>query len=595
MLKRILAVVGFGCILFFAVLPARALDTQNFTIESFTADYYLTKNENKTSLLNAKEKIVALFPDYDQNHGILRAIPKSYQNHTVSLQVASVTDDNGKPYSYTTYDENDNTVLKIGDPDKYARGQTIYNITYNLRNVINFQESGDEFYWDVNGDQWAQTFGVVTARIHLTDELSANQSKQVCYTGSFGSRSQNCLISNSSAKQESLITVEANDLGSYQTLTFAVGFNKGTFILGPEIAEEKRRQALLVGAAIGTGTLPPVLTLTFMIRRWRKYGRDPRGRGVIVPEYLPPKGLNALSGGFILEETLPPKAVSAAIVELAVKHYLVISEIKKKQFIGSSTDYELQLTKDVSALSEEQNKVISALFEANLSVGSTVKLSALKNKLYSDLKEINQLLADKLSSAGYFVSNPAKTRSKYIGRGVALIIAGVALSFTGILAPLGIGLAISGAIVTIFAKAMPARTKTGVETRDYLLGLKEYINLAEKDRLKILQSPSGAEKTELDPNDQKQKIKLFENMLPYAILFGLEKDWAKEFQDIYTQPPDWYHGNWTSFNTAYLASSLSSLNGVSTAAFTAPSSSGSSGFGGGSSGGGGGGGGGGGW
>ena len=137
MLRRILALVVLGCVLFLAAQSAMALDTQNFTIESFTADYYLTKNESKTSLLTVKEKIVAVFPDYDQNHGILRAIPKSYQNHTVSLQVASVTDDNGKPYSYTTYDENDNTVLKIGDSDKYARGQTAYNITYtNILTLI---------------------------------------------------------------------------------------------------------------------------------------------------------------------------------------------------------------------------------------------------------------------------------------------------------------------------------------------------------------------------------------------------------------------------------------------------------------------------
>jgi uncharacterized membrane protein YgcG len=89
---------------------------------------------------------------------------------------------------------------------------------------------------------------------------------------------------------------------------------------------------------------------------------------------------------------------------------------------------------------------------------------------------------------------------------------------------------------------------------------------------------------------------LFESLLPYAMLFSLEKDWAKQFQDVYTQPPDWYNGNWAAFNAGYLVSSISNFNSVSAVTFTSPSSSGSSGFGGGGfSGGGGGGGGGGGW
>jgi hypothetical protein len=79
------------------------------------------------------------------------------------------------------------------------------------------------------------------------------------------------------------------------------------------------------------------------------------------------------------------------------------------------------------------------------------------------------------------------------------------------------------------------------------------------------------------------------------MIFGLEKDWAKQFEDVYKTPPDWYNGNWAAFNAGYLVSSLGDFSSASAVTFTAPHSSGGSGFGGGSSGGGGGGGGGGGW
>jgi uncharacterized membrane protein len=74
------------------------------------------------------------------------------------------------------------------------------------------------------------------------------------------------------------------------------------------------------------------------------------------------------------------------------------------------------------------------------------------------------------------------------------------------------------------------------------------------------------------------------------MLFGIEKQWVKEFAQLYEQPPEWYAGS-GAFNAGYFAGSMSGFASASAASFSPPSSSG----GGGSAGGGGGGGGGGGW
>ena len=50
------------------------------------------------------------------------------------------------------------------------------------------------------------------------------------------------------------------------------------------------------------------------------------------------------------------------------------------------------------------------------------------------------------------------------------------------------GLFLSGIIVMIFGEFMPARTLKGVDELLYLRGLKMYMELAEKDRIKTLQS-----------------------------------------------------------------------------------------------------------
>ena len=95
----------------------------------------------------------------------------------------------------------------------------------------------------------------------------------------------------------------------------------------------------------------------------------------------------------------------------------------------------------------------------------------------------------------------------------------------------------------------------------------------------------------------------FEKYLPYAMVFGMEKQWAKQFEGIIQEAPSWYGTHST--RSTYGSSSVSGAAGFSAGAFSASlsssfastfsSSSGSSGAsgGGGSAGGGGGGGGGG--
>lgn len=158
-----------------------------------------------------------------------------------------------------------------------------------------------------------------------------------------------------------------------------------------------------------------------------------------------------------------------------------------------------------------------------------------------------------------------------------------------------IGIVLSCILLFIFASGIDIRTVEGNERYHYLLGMKMYIETAEKHRIEF-------------HNDPDRYNEIFEKLLPYAILFGLEKEWAKLFEDIYVQNPDWYDGNFTTFNAYYLATSLNTFNRSFAKSISRQSaysssggyrsggwSSGDSGFSGGSSGGGGGGSGGGGW
>ncbi|MDF2580409.1 MAG: hypothetical protein K0S49_1988, partial [Microbacterium sp.] len=132
-------------------------------------------------------------------------------------------------------------------------------------------------------------------------------------------------------------------------------------------------------------------------------------------------------------------------------------------------------------------------------------------------------------------------------------------------------------------------TAAGAETRDHLRGLKQFIEWAEADRIRMLQSPQGAERVPVDISDPRVKLKLYETLLPYAVVFGQEKRWAEELAVLYGEgnSPTWYAGS-SGFHAAAFSAGISTL---SLSASASSSSGGSSG--GGSAGGGGGGGGGG--
>src|SRR5690606_13383930 len=149
------------------------------------------------------------------------------------------------------------------------------------------------------------------------------------------------------------------------------------------------------------------------------------------------------------------------------------------------------------------------------------------------------------------------------------------------------------AVITFVLLAKKPLTAKGAEHRDHLKGLKDYIRLAEQERINYLQSPQGALRIPVDTGDTHELIKLNERLLPYAVLFGLEKKWADELGKHYEElgeSPSWYTGS-TAFNAAVFASGIGSMNSSVSSSFS--SSSGGSSGGGGSGGGGGGGGGGG--
>ena len=143
-------------------------------------------------------------------------------------------------------------------------------------------------------------------------------------------------------------------------------------------------------------------------------------------------------------------------------------------------------------------------------------------------------------------------------------------------------------IIALFAMFMEKRTPEINKLQEKIIGLRMFLQHAEKDRIERL----------VDDNPE-----YFFNILSYAYVLGVTDQWAKQFEDIAMKKPSWFESNTTHayfLPTNFTRDFTRSVSTMQSAMVSRPSSSGSSGGGGysgggGFSGGGGGGGGGGSW
>ena len=582
-------VLLLGLAIALAFLPSAKVDaasTNNFYFKDFSAEYTLSKNDDNRAVMRVREEIVAVFPNYDQNRGIERAIPTTFDGRRVFDGKIEVWR-NGSEESIADTESGDGVkVFRIGKSDVYVQGEQKYTIEYTLTDVI--KDSGDyqELYWDVNGTGWTQRFENVSATITFDDSVKNDFSNEiVCFAGGEGS-TKNCSSKNI---EDNILAFSEQNLSSYQTLTFAVKFKQGSFS-----PYEKSSFANFLDVGFLAATLAILGFAIYLLYRIIKDGRSEKTNKPIVPQYLPPKNINVLGASKLLFAS--QAKMSAIILELAANGYIEIHENEVKGFLGKKKEYTLKLINS-DAKDSLHKEILDSLFKGKSEYIIKNNDTKTGQELYSD---INTYLTN-FEKRVFYKSN--KKFEKLNAISFALCIIGLiigSMAIGGLMENLGSDLyflpvvsLIVLLIINIIALGISPLSLKGSEMKEYLLGLKMYMKMAEADRLKYLQSVEGAER--IISNEGGAKVKLYEKLMPYASIFGIEKSWNRVLEVEYGDyTPDWYVGQ-GAFNAMAFSSTMNNISSTMNSYSSSTGSSGS-GFSGGSAGGGGGwGGGGGGW
>ncbi len=575
--------------LFLAPLDAGAVSPSGYepltSIQSYRVQMKLGRDDEKRSTLDVVETLTYKFPTFDLKHGATRDFVKEYDGHSLSFKLKSVTNEKGKPLSYHWSDNS----LRIGDADKFMHGENTYIISYSMRDVTRYYEDNDrdEFFWDMVGLELSDPLSNVSVEVEMSPELAeARVGQAYCYFGEIGATNQ---CPNLEGRDGGTALATSFDyLGTNKGVTMAVGFKPGTFtayqatFFEKLVAIWKWVQAISLFAAL-------LILVVLGIKRFRATGRRSELRP-IVTEFIPPSNAsvsvsaNIGSPYGLIRGSVP----TAQLIDLAVRHFIKIIEVSPKKGLKAA-EYKIEVIRDPASLKDEERELLEDMIGGEAKLGSRVELKTLRNNRSFARRLLDNDTKLQNSTDNSYGMRELNSEFKNQFRGHSNII----LIFA--LLTLSPALLVCGLIVRAFSTTL-SLTDKGLALRRYLMGLREYIKLAEVDRLKLFQSPEGAEKLQIDGgsvDNPEYLVKLYERVLPYAILFGLEKQWNKQLGDIYAQSatsPDWYSGT-SAFNTATFVRSFN--NSVSATGYTPPSSSSSFGgsTGGGFSGGGGGGGG----
>ncbi len=563
MIKKLLA-----GILFAFLAPGNVIAQEYFTIGQYNVDVMV----NKDASLDIKETINVHFTE--PRHGIIRQIPYKYELQTltagtekaerqlVSGNYINTIVDNIKVdgWNFETSNQGNYKAIKIGSKDKYVNGDQQYIIHYRVLNAINFFKDHSELYFNLIGDQWATTIASVKFSVQLYNALPDTPVYFVA-TGVSGSKENKTVTKWNENKIFSGHTTQP--LNNFEGLTIGISFPKD-FLIKPDYRFYGIYWLLL-----------PVIVFAGMFYIWKKWGKD--DEITVQTEFYPPDNISPSVSGYIIDDTLDKRDLTALVPYWGAGGYLKINEIEKSSLMGliKAREYEFIKLKELpdSAMSFEKT-----LFNGIFKTGDQVKLGDLKNVLYTTMYAAKSELEKEVDKGDYYVKYSRGWASFFSVAGIILIIYGVVTAIGNWDEKLwySIAIVLSAVIILVTGLFMGKKTKKGTALYQKLLGFKEFIKSVEKDRLREF---------------LKQDEHYFDKVLPYAIVFDMADKWKDKLKGLDIPPPNWYSGNYATFNTINFMNSLDrSMNEMTHNFYSAPHSSGSSGGsfsgGGGSSGGG---------
>ena len=569
-LCRILILVTILSCLFFTSVSAEVFSADSDYTDSDPTDY-ITKQFNvavtvdKDHIYHVDETIEVEF--ITAHHGIYRYIPRNERYYDVK-NVDIHGDDYDSYWEGSTDSDGyyiGDLVVQIGDSDEEITGSHTYHITYDI--AAHPDDTGKDNYFSLNLLPTGWSTSIQSSKITVEMPEEVDSAALNIYGGLYG---ENQTIPYSIEQDGKTFVIEAVNLPLGYGITAYSDLPDNYW---NESSESNAKLLFIICAC--------VLFVGFIL--YMLFGRKPEI--VETVEFYPPDNLTPAEIGYIIDGAVDSKDISSMLMYYASKGYLKIVEYEDGQFrLDKLKDIDSQLEKthavklfngifkkkDSRKISKLPNNYYNAVSEAESSIYNeyiqertiykkysrlirfcTLVLACLvivafallvKQVSYRDLKmyEILVSILPLVLSVGCAYSVHDRFRSSTRKN---LIVKSIV---SAVFATIGIGLiVIPGLITGIPACAVSLGTvlillvisvflrtfsKEHADLVGRVFGFRNFIETAEYDRLKLISD---------------DEPEYYFNILPYAMVMGLETKWSRKFTDIVTANPQWFepYGN----------------------------------------------------
>lgn len=484
------------------------LSAQDERIKHFSVDIQTRQDAS----LDITETITFVAAGDEIKRGLTRALhkdPLDYTGYMASFEysVQSVTRD-GQKEPFSLKSSNGLPTIYIGDKDVFLDpGTYTYVIKYRAKNQVYGLDKIDEIRWPLEGSTGKLPVDEADITIRFDRDIRIIQS--ACYTGAFGSTAEDCEFS----QDGSVVTfVATKPLKPGEGMTVATSISAGYFNrpVPPPPPTPLEKKGVLYTIVIGLASI-----LGYAYSMWRKYGVDPVGEKV-KPEFYPPAELSPASVAYLGSSFSGQHQVTASITALSIAGYLEITEKKQKKLFGETEIFTVSLTDKVPAqggLSDEQR----AIYDGVVAEGG-LELNGEYNEAIGEITVDHQKSLEKEHKEFRKDGRSSKGILPMLGMIIVMLsIGGYFLNVSGGLGTVAflIGIVVSLITFGVYAWLIQQPSLDKVVLKNKIAGLKEYLSLSEKKRAAL---PGAPEMTQ----------DYFQMLLPYAIAFGIDNNWASD-------------------------------------------------------------------
>lgn len=403
---------------------------------------------------------------------------------------------------------------------------TRFILRYFVTGVLRFYDTGDRLDWQPLGERTAAPIARSTTIINLPAEFADEQVD----------RKSSGVATNNFLQNANKVTFVTADIGPNSQLEVSVTFPHGV-VQGSAPGWQQKvdnidfwTPKLKLGSVI-LGLLLLLVGPLLVYGWWYLRVRVSPGTGKIPARLKTlPDNLSPAMAGALLDGHAEPKHILATLLDIAYHGALNVDDGNKDSLLAAEDQKPA-----FNLYAVDQNKVTQS-HEITLygkifgSGGQKRVLADIHETLFMSTPELKNQIDAAIAQAGYFQPGYRIKRRQYMafgGAGVvmslvlALLVSLLMQEYTYLVACPFLGVAAGAAAFIAAGLAIPAKTK---------IGAKEAVQWEAFKRFLHDMTPREVEKYKLQ----------FAHWLPYAVAFGVEKEFVKRFAATDTAKPKWW-------------------------------------------------------